>query len=105
MIVRVWRGHTLAENAEAYFRHVTGSVFPSLVGIHGYRGAEVLRRKTASGVEFVVMTYWESLGAIQEFAGPDAEAAVVSPEAKALLDDFDTFVRHYELALDSARER
>jgi heme-degrading monooxygenase HmoA len=102
MIVRVWRGQTAMKDSEAYFRHVKEKVFPSLKGIPGHRGAEVLRREATSGAEFLVMTYWESLAAIREFAGPDAETAVVSPEAKALLSEFDSFVRHYELVHDSA---
>ena len=101
MIVRVWRGQSAMKDADAYFRHLTDGVFPSLKGIPGHRGAEVLRWETISGVEFLVMTYWESLSAIREFAGPDAETAVVSTEARALLSEFDSVVRHYELAHDS----
>jgi len=39
----------------------------------------------------------ESFAAIDAFAGADREAAVVAPEAAALLTDFDKRVRHYEL--------
>ena len=44
MIVRIWRGQATIENADAYYRHVTGTVFPGLAGIRGHRGAYLLRR-------------------------------------------------------------
>ena len=44
------------------------------------------------------MTVWQSLSAIDAFAGPDREAAVVAPEAAALLTDYDRRVRHFEVA-------
>jgi len=101
MIVRVWRGQTTARNADAYQQYVTGEVFSSLAAIPGHHGAQVLRRATATGAEFVVVTYWASQEAVHEFAGPDADVAVVPPEARALLSDFEESVRHYELVHDS----
>jgi heme-degrading monooxygenase HmoA len=73
MIVRMWRGQTTAANADTYQKHVTGVVFPSLTGIPGHAGAQVLRRETRGGAEFVVLTCWESMEAIREFAGPEPE--------------------------------
>jgi len=45
-----------------------------------------------------VLTVWQSNSAIDAFAGPDREAAVVAPEAAALLTDYDRRVRHFEVA-------
>lgn len=50
------------------------------------------------GVEIVVVTRWESMGAISAFAGADVDLAVVEPEARAVLSRFDDRVRHIELA-------
>ncbi|MFI4988800.1 MAG: antibiotic biosynthesis monooxygenase family protein, partial [Alphaproteobacteria bacterium] len=69
MIVRIWRGTARGENAEAYFRHVTETVFPSLTALDGHRGAYLLRRETAGGSEFLALTLWDSLAAIKAFAG------------------------------------
>jgi heme-degrading monooxygenase HmoA len=94
MIARLWRGSASdAAKADAYRRHVTTQVLPSLSAIEGYRGARVLRR----GEEFLVITFWESMDAIRGFAGEDPERAVVEPEARAVLAQFDDFVRHYEV--------
>lgn len=99
MILRIWRGCARGVNADAYVTHVTGHVFPNLTRLPGHHGASVLRRELDDGiVEFLVITRWESLDAIRAFAGPTPEVAVVEPAARALLSDFDEFVRHYDLA-------
>jgi heme-degrading monooxygenase HmoA len=95
MIARMWRGETTWENAETYYRHLTGHVMPSINKIPGHRGAYVLRRELGARVEFVVITLWESMQAVREFAGDNPDVAVVEPPAKAVLADFDEFVRHY----------
>ena len=102
MIARIWRGQATSANADAYYHHVTTTVFPALTSIPGYRGAYLLRRETDGQVEFLAVTLWESLEAVRAFAGEDAEVAVVEPEARAVLSDFDEFVRHYELAWGAA---
>jgi heme-degrading monooxygenase HmoA len=98
MIARVWRGvaHT-AVDADAYRRHLTTKVLPSLGAIAGHRGARLLRREEGGRIEFLVMTFWDSMDAIRGFAGERCERAVVEPEARAVLGEYDDFVRHYEV--------
>ena len=104
MIARLWRGIARTpSDADAYQRHVTKTVFPSLAAIPGHRGAKVLRRATAGQIEFVVMTLWDSMDAIREFAGDKPETAVVEPEARAVLVEYDDFVHHYEIAYEAGR--
>lgn len=98
MIVRIWRGAATGDRAGAYERHVTEKVFPELTRIRGHRGAYLLRREADGRVEFLAVTTWDSMEAVREFAGQDPDVAVVEPEARAVLAEFDTFVRHYELA-------
>jgi heme-degrading monooxygenase HmoA len=100
MIIRVWRGQTTQENGATYARHVSTRVLPSLQGIAGHRGAYVLRRDAGGRTEFLVLTLWESLEAVREFAGEEVERAVVE-QARAVLEEFDSIVRHYELLYDS----
>jgi len=97
MIARIWRGRAKGANAEAYVRHVTKTVFPTLPAIRGHRGAYLLRRETKEGSEFLALTLWDSLASIKAFAGEEAERAVVEPAARAVLADFDDFARHYEV--------
>lgn len=99
MIARLWRGvaDTMA-GASAYEQHVATKVLPSLEAIEGYQGARLLKRTSERGeVEFLVMTLWDSMEAIRRFAGDQPENAVVEPEAREALSDYDDFVRHYEV--------
>ena len=98
MIARMWRGRATPEAARHYVTHVTGSVFPKLASIAGHRGATVLTRDSGGDVEFLVVTYWDSMDAIREFAGPTPDVAVVEPAARAILSSFDDTVHHFGVA-------
>lgn len=99
MIGRHWRGFAPLETAEAYLEHLRESTLPGLHEIAGHRGVTILQRETGGEVEFVVLTFWDSLEAVRAFAGDDFETAVVPPEARALLARFDERAVHYEVAV------
>jgi heme-degrading monooxygenase HmoA len=97
MIVREWRGRAASSRAAEYPRHFRAVVVPELKHVAGFRGASLCRRDSADGIEFVVLTRWESLDAVRAFAGAQIDRAVVEPGAVAALDSFDTSVKHYEI--------
>ncbi len=97
MISRHWTGVVKREEADRYVVHLKSDTFPKLTSLSGFVRATILRREIANGVEFQVVTVWKSLSAIQEFAGVDAEAAVVPPAAQAMMVEFDLRARHYEV--------
>src|SRR5205809_802857 len=104
MIARIWKGIVTSGNAAGYAAHLRDHTFPRLSSIAGYRGGYVLSRPHGERIELTVMTLWESLDAIRQFAGDDPEAAVVPPEAQALLASFDTRASHWNvLNADSGR--
>ena len=95
MINRVWCGAAKPESADEYVNHLKQRIFPELKNIEGFRGANILRRQIDDGYEFMIITSWDSIEAIQKFAGEDAETAVLPPEARALLYSYEPKVRHY----------
>src|SRR5687767_883280 len=99
MIARLWKGYATPEKASDYLEHLEETVLPELHTIDGYRGVSVLQRQTAEGIEFIVMTHWDSMAAIHQFAGANAEIAVVEPAARAALYAFDTTVTHFEIVM------
>ena len=101
MIVRSWSGRATATGAESYIAHFRRKVLPDLQRIAGHRGAMLLRRGIADEAELVVLTFWDSMASIHEFAGKDASVAVVEPEARAVLRTFDTHVQHFDLLVDT----
>jgi heme-degrading monooxygenase HmoA len=102
VIARVWTARTTPARAPAYADHLYRRVLPQLRGLDGYTGASLLRRDADGETELIVVTRWRSLDAVRAFAGDDPDAAVVEPEAAAVLTRYDTRVRHYEIVIEDA---
>lgn len=102
-IGRLWHGWTTRENAAAYEALLQSEILPGIHRVEGYRGATLLRREVEEGVEFVTLTYWDSMEAVRTFAGEDLETAVVPPEAQALLSAYDGTSVHYEVVSEVGR--
>jgi len=98
MIARTWRGIAAAATAGRYEAHFTSTVVPHLKELDGFRGCQLLRSEDGADVEFVAITFWESIEAVKAFAGEDASRAHVEPEGQAALKDFDVLARHYTVA-------
>jgi len=99
MIARIWHGYAKPENADAYEAMLKPEVLPGISRVKGYRGSYFLRCEHGSEVEFVTILLWESLEALQNFAGQDYEVAVVPPERRKVLSRFDERASHYEVIL------
>jgi heme-degrading monooxygenase HmoA len=97
MIARHWTGVAFEHSASAYVEHLRRQTFPELQTIPGFVSASILCRRVDAGVEFLVVTRWASLQAIEQFAGNDAERAVVPDEVQAMMVAYDRTVRHYDV--------
>ncbi len=99
MILRVWRGWTTAENADAYEDLIRTAIFPGILArsIAGLEGLELFRRPIEAEVEFVTLMRFVSWDAVKAFAGPNWEVSVVPPAARAVLARLDDKAAHYEL--------
>ena len=98
MISRHWKGIARRDAADHYVAHLKRDTFPKLASLPGFVRASILRREVVNGIEFQVVSVWDSLRAIEAFAGVDAEAAVVPPVAQAMMVEFDRRAAHYEVA-------
>jgi len=103
MIARHWRGWTRAENADAYEEHLKSKVLPGLKKVEGYRGGYIFRSDEKEEAEFVVVNFFESIAAVERFAGPNYAVPVFEPEAKALLSRVEPIAKHYEVRLETKR--
>jgi heme-degrading monooxygenase HmoA len=99
VIARTWRGRSTAASSQRYVEHLEQTVFPQLEQLEGHRRAYLLQRTVGDEVEFLVVTLWDSLDVIRQFAGDDVGTAVVEPAARAVLSTFDEHVAHYDVAL------
>lgn len=103
MISRIWHGYTTQANADVYENLLKNEIFTGINARHiqGYRGIQLLRRNVPDGVEFITVMWFDSIEAVQEFAGDDYEKAVVPPKARALLSRFDERSQHYKVKAGS----
>lgn len=95
MIMRVWRGWTRREDTEAYAAYIKETGIAAYEATPGNQSAYLVSRPDGDSTEFLTISFWDSLEAIEEFAGPDAETAVFYPEDDRYLVDRETTVRHY----------
>jgi heme-degrading monooxygenase HmoA len=95
MITRLWHGYTRPEDADTYQEMLLRTILPGIHRIAGYRGSYVLRKDSDDEVEFITLTFWESMDAIRAFAGPSLTKAVIVPEAEKLLTRYDERSTHY----------
>jgi len=98
MIARHWIGIVKKERADDYIAHLQEDTFKKLAEIKGFSKACILRRDIDRGVEFLIITEWESPEAIKQFAGADPEVAVVPPAVQEIMIRYDKAVKHYEIA-------
>jgi heme-degrading monooxygenase HmoA len=98
MISRNWRGVARAESADDYMHHLQNETFPQLSRIAGFVSASILHRPGNKGVEFLIVTTWDSMEAIRQFAGESEDVAVVPLVVQAMMVEYDEKVAHYEIA-------
>jgi heme-degrading monooxygenase HmoA len=97
MIARVWRGAVAKADGDAYAKYMDGTGLAGYTSTPGNRGAWMLRRDLDDKTEFLMFTLWESMEAIQAFAGERPEVAVFYPEDDRYLVERDETVSHYEV--------
>ena len=104
MIERHWKGIARRERANEYIDHLLTDTFKKIKQIKGFISASILRKDLSEGVEFLVITKWETLEIIKQFAGEKIEIADVPKLVQELLVKYDENVRHYEVVLTTDEE-
>ncbi|WP_194898578.1 antibiotic biosynthesis monooxygenase [Catenulispora pinisilvae] len=116
MIIRIWRGWTSPQNADAYEallreeitgESVNGAQTPGMLGIDVLRhdpdpsdatqACAAKAADTAPEVEFSTIMSFNDWDAVRAFAGAELHAAVVPDADRALLTRWDERSRHYDL--------
>ncbi len=97
MIARIWHGITPAAKADAYLDSLNETGVPDYKATPGNRGVYVLRRIEGEVAHFILISLWESMEAIKQFAGPEPEVARYYPADKKFLLEFEPTVTHHEV--------
>jgi heme-degrading monooxygenase HmoA len=97
MIARIWHGRTPANKSDSYLAFLKERAIPDYQATPGNQGVYLLRSVEGEQAHFLTLTFWESIEAIERFAGTPVEKAKYYPEDLDFLLEFEPTVTHYEV--------
>ncbi len=97
MIARIWNGKTRIEDFEEYTEFMKSRAIPDYKKTKGFVKLTFLRNTNDDIGHFKLITFWENLEVIKNFAGEDFEKAKYYPEDEKFLLEFEEKVTHYEV--------
>ena len=97
MIARIWHGKTSIENFDAYTEFLKRVAVPDYQKTAGFKGLSFLRQIKNGEGHFTLITYWDNLEVIKNFAGQDIQKAKYYPEDNNYLLEFEENVQHFEV--------
>jgi heme-degrading monooxygenase HmoA len=99
MIARIWKGAVRAEDADAYLDYLQKTGFKEYRETPGNRGLLALRRAEGDRCGYILVTLWDSIEAVEAFAGGDIDRAVFYPEDERFLVERDETSSHHDVVV------
>jgi heme-degrading monooxygenase HmoA len=100
LIARIWRGRTLAAEADAYTAYLHEAGVRKMAAIPGNRGVQMLRMVRDGFADFQVISYWDSLEVIKRFAGDDIGKVRHLPKDPEYMIGKEPTVEHFEVVVN-----
>ena len=94
MIVRVFRARVHLGKENEFERFVIETGVPMVTAAEGCTHVAAGKNRWSEQPEFVVVTHWRSVDALQAFAGRDWQKAVIEPDEEHMLAQ--VFCDHYD---------
>lgn len=101
MIVRLWHGRTRNADAERYEQFMKERAAPDYGAVNGLLKVYFTRREEGSVTHFLLITIWESMEAVQRFAGDNPEKAKYYVEDDGFLLEKEENVALYDVFLST----
>ncbi|HKW42768.1 MAG TPA: antibiotic biosynthesis monooxygenase [Thermoplasmata archaeon] len=101
MIARTWHGRVPTAKADAFLEYLKRTGLSDYTSTPGNRGVLVLRRTEGAVTHFTLTTIWDSIEAVQRFAGKDYTKARYYPEDDDYLLEREALVTHDEVIVSS----
>ena len=96
MITRIWHGTTSLENSDEYLEKMKSVALPDYRSTPGNKGAWVLHRIEDGIAHFNMLTFWEDIESVKNFAGEDYETPKYYEFDENMLLELEDVSRHYE---------
>lgn len=97
MIARIWEGKTKIEHLSEYEDFMKVRAIPDYSKTTGFVKLMFLKNTDKQFAYCKLITVWDKLEVIKNFAGDDYEIAKYYPEDKNFLIDFPEKVTHFEI--------
>jgi hypothetical protein len=97
MIARTWHGVTPIAKADQYLHLMRTVAVPDYQAIAGNRGVYVMRRIEGDTAHFLLLTLWDSVDAILQFAGKDMKQAKYYDFDRDYLLELEPTATHFEV--------
>ena len=94
VVVRIFRARVHPGKEDEFERFVIETGVPMVKAQEGCTHVTVGKSRWSEQPEFVVVAHWRSVDALQAFAEPDWQNAVIAPEEEHMLAQ--VFCDHYE---------
>lgn len=94
MILRIYRATVRVGRESEYVALLHERVVSAARGADGLVAFHIGRRLAGASPEFVLVTVWRDLPALQAFTGPDWHAPIFFDDEQKLIESFD--VQHFE---------
>ena len=96
MITRIWHGTTSLENSDEYLDKMKTVALPDYRSTPGNKGAYVLHRIEGGVAHFNMLTFWDDMDAVRNFAGEDSETPKYYEFDEKMLLELEDISRNYE---------
>ena len=97
MIARIWQGRTHIRHYEEYTEFMKSVAILDYQKTQGFVTLTFLWRTEGDTAHFTLITFWENLEVIKNFAGEEYETAKYYPQDKDYLLEFEEKVKHFEV--------
>ncbi len=96
-IMRLWHGKVAIEKADEYEKFMIKKAAPDYSSVDGLLKLYFQRKNEETIAHFLLVTIWDSLEAVKNFAGDNPEIAKYYPEDDIFLLEKEEYVSMYQV--------
>jgi heme-degrading monooxygenase HmoA len=96
-IMRLWHGEVATDKADEYEKFMVERAAPDYSSVDGLLGLSFQRKNEETKAHFLLVTMWDSIESIRQFAGPEPDLAKYYPEDEGFLLEKEKYVSMYDV--------
>ena len=96
-IMRLWHGEVAIKKADEYEKFMIEKAAPDYSSVDGLLSLSFQRKNEKTKAHFLLVTIWDSLESIKQFAGSEPELAKYYPEDDYFLLEKEKYTSMYDV--------